>query len=616
MVAKISVYEQLAGNSPTPQQTTALNGHGYANIKQDATTGEMVTIQGVRISGADRPAGSDSQGNIYFGQGQVQGLPNNIRTVDPQINIFDLELAEPLRNLSLPSPYLASGSTDEHAYLSPVYSAGKWNGSNLWAVGAPYPGSDASKENPCIYISEDGTNFSVPAGITNPIYGPPPAGNYADPMLVFSPDGKTMYCVWVHENNTGALATPGINIYAIVGSKSTDGKTWTTPAQLWGTDVVGSRPDSPSLVWIPQTQTWRLFIFVGAGTGGIKYVESANADPLTGGFGSPVACTAVNPRIHTWWHGHFVATSAGEIVGMLQDNNAAGGVVYIAASNDYGVTFGLKLWSAEGVTAAGGTWYKPTFCLVPNLTGTSLIFYGTRIAHLQAIYNRVAGTAPNNTANYTWNVQKARCSMVQNGPSVVRAIMRDMVSRGVTLPSRAYLYDNFNRTTTAATGLGAASSGQTWTQLTGTTDSWYCNGSNAVIATTNNCKTTINTGANNYHLDLTLSTIGSQFWIMFNMVDASNYWRFGHSGGALSLQKIVAANIALNLQVQQASILIQNGDRIGVTRYGNSITLWLNDKVLDTLDENSYSSATTVGIQGSGAVSPVLDNMSVTLGLF
>ena len=46
MVAKISVYEQLAGNTPTTAQATALGGHTYTNLKQDQLTKNVIGANG------------------------------------------------------------------------------------------------------------------------------------------------------------------------------------------------------------------------------------------------------------------------------------------------------------------------------------------------------------------------------------------------------------------------------------------------------------------------------------------------------------------------------------------------------------------------------------------
>ena len=67
-----------------------------------------------------------------------------------------------------------------------VYDAGTgqtWNGYRYWMVMTPYPNSDATKENPSILASADGTTWVVPAGLTNPIASPNPV-QCSDPDIV------------------------------------------------------------------------------------------------------------------------------------------------------------------------------------------------------------------------------------------------------------------------------------------------------------------------------------------------------------------------------------------------------------------------------------------------
>jgi peptidoglycan/xylan/chitin deacetylase (PgdA/CDA1 family) len=93
------------------------------------------------------------------------------------------------------------------------FNASKWNGYEYWMVLTPLPNDDDYYENPSIYRSSDGLNWTN--GITNPIDAFP-GGTYhnADPSMTYV--NGMMYAYWVTVN-----ATNNIN-----RMKSSNGLTW------------------------------------------------------------------------------------------------------------------------------------------------------------------------------------------------------------------------------------------------------------------------------------------------------------------------------------------------------------------------------------------------------
>ncbi|HXX53549.1 MAG TPA: hypothetical protein VEI28_03155 [Thermodesulfovibrionales bacterium] len=96
-----------------------------------------------------------------------------------------------------------------------------WNNYIHWMVATPYPDRNAAHENPSIFASNDGKNWSVPAGISNPIARPPANAYLSDPDIVYHPSyGIRVYYRLVDESNN--------RIFFI---QSSDGRKWTQPVE-------------------------------------------------------------------------------------------------------------------------------------------------------------------------------------------------------------------------------------------------------------------------------------------------------------------------------------------------------------------------------------------------
>ena len=144
----------------------------------------------------------------------------------------------PAAAVAIQSPYDLAGTGVHPAVVDA--GAGKWNGWRYWMAYTPYWRSVARYENPCILVSNDGQNWVVPAGLTNPI-DPDPAGDpiNSDPDLLLV--GGTLYCYYrQHDPVSGAEQ--------IMLRTSTDGVTWS--AEVTTLDTPGNRLQtiSPSII--------------------------------------------------------------------------------------------------------------------------------------------------------------------------------------------------------------------------------------------------------------------------------------------------------------------------------------------------------------------------------
>jgi hypothetical protein len=121
-----------------------------------------------------------------------------------------------------------------------LYFAAGWNGYKYWMAYTPYP--PASVENPSIAVSNDGTTWITPPGLTNPLDANPGSGwNNSDASLCMSADGTTtMYIFW-REYKSGSAE----KIYM---RSSTDGVTWAAETLIL-TGAVNNDSMSPSVHW-------------------------------------------------------------------------------------------------------------------------------------------------------------------------------------------------------------------------------------------------------------------------------------------------------------------------------------------------------------------------------
>ena len=147
-----------------------------------------------------------------------------------------------------PSKYMTiPGSTgDQGTHPHVLFLAGGWNGYEWWMVTTPYNDSNNQLENPSIYCSNDGVNWVVPTGVTNPLVASPGSPNYnSDVHSWWERDGR-MAISWREHITTDVKPSRYKVIY------SSDGVTWTTPLPFLqnGIDVIDA---SACLEWVDNT---------------------------------------------------------------------------------------------------------------------------------------------------------------------------------------------------------------------------------------------------------------------------------------------------------------------------------------------------------------------------
>lgn len=142
---------------------------------------------------------------------------------------------------AIPTQQSPDGGQTVHP--SVVRVPGGWNGYEYWMAHTPYPGSNSAWEDPNIAASNDGVNWVVPAGLTNPIDDQPglPGPYNSDTDLQMGPD-NTLYVFW-------RVVIPDAFQERIKYSTSTDGVNWSAPAEVLRSDMSVRRPLSPAFLY-------------------------------------------------------------------------------------------------------------------------------------------------------------------------------------------------------------------------------------------------------------------------------------------------------------------------------------------------------------------------------
>ena len=159
-------------------------------------------------------------------------------------------------------------------------------GDVYWMGCTPYPYDEDDYENPSIFSSPDGLDWSVPDGVTNPLVAQPAGGTNSDSDLVYA-DGVFHYFY-----REVIYASHRERIYLIT---STDGVTWSGPTLVWG-GTAEFEFLSPAVVhggW----RMWSVNKVPAPNT-----LELRTADAPEGPWSEPITCDVVTPPGRDLWH--------------------------------------------------------------------------------------------------------------------------------------------------------------------------------------------------------------------------------------------------------------------------------------------------------------------------
>src|SRR5579872_235920 len=95
--------------------------------------------------------------------------------------------------------YDGSGQATEPSI---VYFPNGWSGFKYWLVVAPYPYSNAKYENPSVLVSDDGTDWSTPPGVSNPLEKPPLGGHLDDSTLFYDQASDELWLFFLEQTKS------------------------------------------------------------------------------------------------------------------------------------------------------------------------------------------------------------------------------------------------------------------------------------------------------------------------------------------------------------------------------------------------------------------------------
>lgn len=186
-----------------------------------------------------------------------------------------------------------------------LYFRTGWNGFKYWMVMTPYPHANDDFENPSVVVSNDGTNWSAPKGLKNPVTGVPKdvnaGGHYSDPHLVMRE--KTMelwyrYNPALKNNNKQTRADNSVNIY--YRRISEDGIHWSNAQKM-----VQSSDGHLSLCVNYENGVYKFWY--ATYDGNLYYSQSRNAV----NWSSAVRCSVFLPKGYQPYHQDIIQNGSG-----------------------------------------------------------------------------------------------------------------------------------------------------------------------------------------------------------------------------------------------------------------------------------------------------------------
>jgi Bacterial Ig-like domain (group 2) len=205
------------------------------------------------------------------------------------------------------STYDGSGQA---VHPSELYVPDGFAGWRYWTAVTPYPFTDAHYENPSLFVSSDGRNWTTPPGISNPLVLPGTA-RQSDAT------GTARYYTGVDDGTLTTLSDPdlvydslalGLRLYfrqvgqageQVFLMETADGSSWTTPqAVMSAYPAAGGDLISPSFV--RESDRWQVW-FVNGTCGAVSSsVQTASSPDGRSGWTAPQTVSISQPGYVIW----------------------------------------------------------------------------------------------------------------------------------------------------------------------------------------------------------------------------------------------------------------------------------------------------------------------------
>lgn len=457
------------------------------------------------------------------------------------------------------------GGSNEIVHPSVLHFPGRWNGWAYWMAYTPYNNGDAQYENPCIAVSNDGTNWSTPAGLTNPLDPDPGAPAYhSDTNISMLTDGR-MLLIW--------RLRDGSNTH-LLASTSRNGVTWTPKVTIGSVGYDGLI--APVVQWNGKDYT--VWTVENSPNPNILQMRRV-ADPTAPGAldaVTPLTCVhSLPPSVDIW---HFdIIKHGGTYFCVVQGVEDGGWYFFFGTSLDgYSWDFAQTRFMRKGAGTAS-SFYKASIQPLETPDGLGFDMW----------YTHAAGS-PTTYVLHRTQIDFGRTRRSRERTADLTAACMGLAPWSVG--------DSFNRANTTA-GLGTSTSGAVWTSVLG--NPFGITSGMAYLPTAANSRSIVEVGVARMYVEAEFTTLGASGYLIARYIDTNNLWRIGHLGNALVIQKIVAG-VATSLPNH---VRVEAGDVIGVEFVGTRLRVYLNRVLAWQLTDSDLVLGTKAGLSGADTVS-------------
>lgn len=206
-----------------------------------------------------------------------------------------------------------------------LYFPEKWNGYKFWMAYTPYPKGKTDAENPCIAVSRNGLDWSIPEGLKNPLAYAPQNGYNSDTHLLYDSDNDRMECWWREYDGK----TNRDSFYRRISS---DGINWDEKEKVLDFALPGVMRLSPA-VWISD-DVYKLIYSDGARLFCIESPRSQTGMRWSEPTELPIKWTGLHA-----WHHDVITDSNGDLELVVcafgpGDNNNSADLYYVKVRKD------------------------------------------------------------------------------------------------------------------------------------------------------------------------------------------------------------------------------------------------------------------------------------------
>lgn len=264
------------------------------------------------ISGQNAGSFTTPTGTKYIRTSLPNAMKNRIVIIEsdrilnikrlPYLKKYELDYSkirtnEIKHNAEIPLFIETYDGTNQPTHPKLLYFKNGFNGYKYWLSYTPYPNGQPATENPCIAVSNDLLNWTIPVGLTNPIgKAPSNAGmsNYnSDAHLVYN--GTALEC-WYRE-------VTNANTETIKRITSTDGVNW-SPSEVLAVESSSNvlKLISPCVIY--KDNKYKIWVMTENIVNAYESTDGTNWISLG-------ACVDSNDDAIVTWHFDIIETNEG-----------------------------------------------------------------------------------------------------------------------------------------------------------------------------------------------------------------------------------------------------------------------------------------------------------------